>query len=393
MPAECSMMPKEKLQEAVLGKRMLTITVLKENKDVETRVALTPMGVSVLSASGHKILVESGAGMESNYTDQQYSESGALVTPSKDELYKSDIIMKVSPFTADEVKLTHKDQTLISHLGVAQAKKETIEAILKKKSVALALEYIKTDNDFYPISYINSEIAGRNAIFIGAEYLGKQSGGKGVLLGGIAGISPASVVILGTGTAALFAARTAESVGAEVKIFDDTVYKLITFQQKLGHDIFTSVLQPQVLNKALASADIVIGAKSIKSQPFAIITEEMVSLMKKGSVIIDLNIETGSCFETSRPTTFKNPAFSHNGIIHYCLPNITSLVPRTASIALSNVLYQLINEIAENGGIYQEITFNHQIRQSVYCYNGILTNQFLSKKFGIKGKDINLYLI
>ena len=393
MPAECSMLPKEKMQEIYLGKRELSISGLKEDKNIETRVALTPMGVSVLSASGHKVMVESNAGAEANYTNQQYSEAGAFVTNSRDELMKSDIIIKVSPFTIEEINMLHRDQTLISHLGVAQAKKETIQALLKKKVVAIALEYIITEKDFYQINYINSEISGRSAIFIASEYLGKQSGGKGVLLGGITGISPASVVILGTGTAALFAAKTALSVGAEVKVFDDTVYKLTTFSQRLGRDIFTSVLQPQVLNKALQSVDVLIGAKSICSHPFPIITEEMISLMKKGSVIVDLNVETGSCFETSHPTTFKNPAFTHKGIIHYCLPNIASLVPRTASIALSNALYPIINQISENGGIYQQITFNHLMRQSVYCYNGILTNAYLSKKFNIKFKDINLYLI
>ena len=393
MPTSCSLMPKEKKKNVLSEKPKFSISVLKENKEIETRAALTPLGISVLSACGISITVEAGIGEQAGYEDSQYSKQGAKVTPSREELFKSDVILKVSPLNSDEIKHLKKDQTVISCLGIAQAKKENIEAIMSKGAVAIALEYIQTDTDFYPINFINSEIAGKNAIFIAAEYLGKQSGGKGVFLGGITGISPTSVVILGTSAAALFAAKTALSLGAEVKVFDASVYKLSKFTKELGREIFTSVLQPQVLSKALLSADVIIGAKCIKSQPYPIITEEMVSTMKKGSVIIDLNIETGSCFETSRPTSIKTPAFKYKGITHYCLPNITSLVPRTASIALSNVLYPLINDIYTRGGIYQEIKYNRLIRPSVYCYNGFLTNAFLSKKFSIKYKDIDLYLI
>lgn len=390
---ELTAIPQEKLQKAVLGKNELSISILKSNPDTDTRVPLTPMGVQVLAAGNHRIMVESGAGKESNYSDSQYSEAGALVTPSKDDLMKADIIIKSSPFTMEEACKTRKGQTLISHLGIAHASKEVVETLMKKKVVAIAMEYIQTEKDFYPITHINSEIGGRNAILIGAEQLGKQSGGKGVLLGGITGISPASVVIIGTGTAALYAARAAECLGAEVKIFDDTVYKLLNFTQKLGKDIFTSVLQPQVLEKALQSADLVIGAKRINSHPYPIVTQEMISLMKPGSVIVDLNVETGSCFETSKPTTLRKPTFKQNGVIHYCLPDITSLVPRTASIALSNVLYPLVNEISENGGINQTITFNPLLRSCVYCYSGLLTNSNLGKMLGIDSKSIDLYLL
>ncbi|MCQ2252336.1 MAG: alanine dehydrogenase [Bacteroidales bacterium] len=390
---EFAVIPQEELQRITLGRRELSISILRSNPEVETRVPLTPMGVSVLAAGNHRIMIESGAGKAANYCDRHYTEAGGTLSASKEELMKSDIVIKTSPFTMDEVQLCRKGQTLISHLGIAHADKATIETILKKKATAIAMEYIQTEKDFYPITHIDSEIAGRNAILIGAGQLGKQSGGKGVLLGGITGISPASVVILGTGTAALYAAKAAEGLGAEVKIFDDTVYKLTSFTQKLGKDIFTSILQPQVLGKALASADVVIGAKRINSQPYPIITSELVSTMKKGSVIIDLNVETGSCFETSRPTTLQQPSFTKDGIIHYCLPNISALVPRTASIALSNVLYPLINEISENGGVNQTITFNPLLRTSVYCHTGLLTNQYLGKKLGLNAKSIDLYLL
>lgn len=390
---ELTAIPLEKLQESVIGRRQLSISVLKSNTDTDTRVPLTPMGVQVLAAGNIKIMVESGAGRESSYTDRQYSEAGAVVSHSREELMKADIVIKSSPITMEEAAQAHKNQTLISPLGIAHASAGVIQTLLRKKVVAMAMEYIQTEKEFYPITHINSEIGGRNAILIGAGQLGKQCGGKGVLLGGITGISPASVVIIGTGTAALYAARAAECLGAEVKIFDDSVYKLLNFTQKLGKDIFTSMLQPQVLEKALQSADLVIGAKRINSHPYPIVTQEMISLMKKGSVIIDLNVETGSCFETSRPTTLKEPTFKVGGVIHYCLPDITSLVPRTASIALSNVIYPLVNEISENGGINQTITYNPLLRSCVYCYSGLLTNNNLGKMLGIESKSIDLYLL
>lgn len=390
---EISLLPEEKLQQLVKGGRELTVAVLKSDSETDTRVPLTPMGVSILAAGGHHVIIESGAGINANYDDLQYAESGADITEQRERLFKADIVLKSSPFTVEEASMSKKRQTLISYLGVAHASKEYIQTLMRHKVTAIAMEYIQTEKDFYPISHINSEIAGRNAIFIAAEQLGKQSGGKGVLLGGVTGISPSSVLIIGTGVAALHAAKAADFLGAEVKVFDDSVYKLIDFRQRLGRDIFASVLQPQVFNKALATADVVIGAKHIKSQPYPIVTAEMVATMKRGSVIIDLNVETGSCFETSHPTTLRQPVYDVNGVKHFCLPNITSLVPKTSSIALSNVIYPLINEIAENGGINPTITFNKLLRSCLYCHNGMLTNQYLGKRLGVKVQDIDLYLL
>ena len=390
---EISLLPEEKLQQLVKGGRELTVAVLKSDSETDTRVPLTPMGVSILAAGGHHVIIESGAGINANYDDLQYAESGADITEQRERLFKADIVLKSSPFTVEEASMSKKRQTLISYLGVAHASKEYIQTLMKHKVTAIAMEYIQTEKDFYPISHINSEIAGRSAIFIAAEQLAKHCGGKGVLLGGVTGISPSSVVIIGTGVAALHAAKAADFLGAEVKVFDDSVYKLIDFRQRLGRDIFASVLQPQVFNKALATADVVIGAKHIKAQPYPIVTAEMVATMKRGSVIIDLNVETGSCFETSHPTTLRQPVYDVNGVKHFCLPNITSLVPKTASIALSNVIYPLINEIAENGGINPTITFNKLLRSCVYCHNGMLTNQYLGKRLGVKVQDIDLYLL
>lgn len=388
---EFELIPQEETCANHQNKNGITIAMPKENPQKETRVPLTPMGVSVLTASGYKVIVESGAGQQANYSDLEYSEAGATITDNRQTIFGSQMVIKIAPCSQEEIGLMKKGGTILSFLEAAIQKKEYITALQHKKILAVALEYIKTEKDFYPVMYANSEIAGRNAIIVAAEYLGKQRGGKGVLLGGITGISPASVVIFGTGTAALYAARTAINLGAEVKIFDNSVYNLLCFTQKLNRDIFTSVMHPKVIQKALASADVVIGAKSIKAHPYPVITQEMVAKMKKGSVIVDLNVEIGSCFETSAPSGFDNPAFEKNGIIHYCLPNITALVPRTASIALSNVLYPLLLSI-RNSGLNQEIKYNPGLRNGIYTFNGILTNEYLGKKFNIPHKDINLFL-
>lgn len=388
---EFNYIPQEELCADRQEKNGLTIAIPKENPQKETRIALTPMGVSVLTAAGHKIILESGAGQQANYSDLEYSEAGATITDNRKTIFESPFIIKTSPCTLSEIEMMKTGGTILSFLDAAIQKKEYITALQHKKAIAIALEYIKTEGDFYPIMYANSEIAGRNAIMVAAEYLGKQHGGKGVLLGGITGISPVSVVILGTGTAALYAAKTAINLGAEVKIFDNSVYNLLNFTQKLNRDVFTSVMHPKVLQKAFASADVVIGAKSIKAHPYPVITEEMVAKMKKGSVIVDLNVETGSCFETSNPSDFSRPAYEKNGIIHYCLPNITALVPRTASIALSNVIYPLIISIG-NIGLNDEIKYNQGFRNGIYTFNGIVTNKYLCKKFNIPHKDINLFL-
>lgn len=383
--------PQEELQAATKGKESLSIGVPCEDEHEETRTPLTPMAVSALADAGIHIKIQKGAGKCANYSDMEYSEAGAELCQNKKDVFDCDIVIKVSAFSLDEIDLMHQRQTVISYLGIAIRTKEYIQKLLSKKVIAIALEYIKSDKDFFPIIYSHSEIAGRSAVITAAEYLGRQRGGKGVLLGGVTGITPASVVIIGSGTAALFAARTADNFGAEVKVFDDSVYNLLRLTQKLGKEIFTSILQPQVLKKALASADAVIGAKSIKAMPYPVVTEDMIAGMKKGSVIVDLNIETGSCFETSRPTTFEKPTFTKCGIIHYCLPNITALVPRTATIAISNIMYPIFLEICRNGGVKDEIKHNYGLRNGIYTYMGILTNDYLGKKFKISSKDINLF--
>jgi alanine dehydrogenase len=390
---QAGFMPQEEMLELIKKQKQLVIGLPKETYRFENRIALTPQAVNLLTLNEHKVIIESDAGKGANYHDKDYSEAGGLVINDKESVYKCDIILKVAPFSLEEINLLKEGQTVISALHVNLQTEETIKRLMQKKVKAIAFEFLKSDNDFYPVMHAISEIIGSTAIMIAAEYLSNIYGGKGVLLGGITGITPTEVLIIGSGTAAEYAARTAMGLGATVKIFDNSIYRLKQFQARMGRPIFTSIFQPKVLIKALKSADVVIGAMDLQEEiNGVIITEEMLGMMKKGTVIIDLNVDNRSCFETAKLTDHGSPVFEKHGVIHYCVPNIASRVSRTASIALSNVFTPILLETGAAGGIAQHLKENAGIRHGTYIYNGILTNQFIGKKFGISAKDINLLM-
>jgi alanine dehydrogenase len=236
-----------------------------------------------------------------------------------------------------------------------------------------------------------SSIAGSTSILVAAEYLSNVNKGKGVMLGGVSGITPTEVVILGAGTAGEFAARAALGLGASVKVFDDSIKRLMELQDILGQRLYTSIFHKQVLERVLKTADVVIGTINLEeSKGRIIILEDQVKLMKEGSVIVDLSIDKGGCFETSEVRTHKDPAFVKHGVIHYCVPNITARVARTSSIAISNVFTPLIAEVAETGGVRQHLKDDPGLRHGIYIYNGILTNSYLGDLYNIPSRDINL---
>ena len=231
------------------------------------------------------------------------------------------------------------------------------------------------------------------SILIASEYLSNVHKGKGVMLGGITGITPAEVVILGAGTAAEYAARAAIGLGAEVKIFDNSIYKLRRVQNFVGQRLHTSIFHPRVLQKTLKSADVVIGAVHLIGKgPRFYITEDMVKGMKKGSVIVDISIDQGGCVETSESRSHHDPVYTKHGVVHYCVSNIPSRVARTASIALSNVFAPILMSIGDSGGIQTHLKDNQGLRRGIYIYNGILTNSYIGNHFGILSKDIDLLL-
>ena len=385
-------LPKEEMLEIRRQGKKITIGIPSDFPKVEYRVPLTPEAVELLVSYGHEIYLETNAGKSSSYSDEEYRNSGAVIMDKKDEVFQCDIILRVSPFDKEEIDMLRGHQTLISNLQISAHCQESIKKLMAKKVTTIAYEYLQNDNDCLPVVRLMSQISGTTSITLASEYLSNSRDGKGVLLGGVTGISPTELVILGSKTAAEFAARAAIGLGATVKIFDDDIFSLRQLEEKLGQRIFTSVLYPNVLKKALKSADVVLGAMSFNSNPTFRVSEEMVKEMKKGSVIIDLDVSQGGCFETSKCTDLNNPTYEKHGIIHYCVPNVPSIVARTASIALSNILTPIIISIGEIGGIQHYIKSSNGFRKSIYIYNGILTNHDIGAKLHLPSKDIDLLL-
>jgi alanine dehydrogenase len=387
-------LPQEEMLEIGKKKQKLVIGIPKENKKHESRVGLTPEAVEILVNNGHEIIIEKGAGLAANYIDTDYSENGAQIVDSKSEVYQCDIILKIAPPTIEEIDLFKNNQILLSSLHFPSQTEEYIRKLMQKKITAISFEGLKDRDNCYPVIRSMSEIAGTTSILIAAEYLSNVHEGKGVLLGGITGITPTEVIILGAGTAAEYAARAALGLGAFIKVFDYSVTKLKRLQTNLSYRLFTSVFHPRVIKKHLKSADIVIGAIHLGDKgPQFLITEEMVKKMKKGAVIIDLSIDQGGCIETSECRNHSNPVYTKYDVIHYCVPNIASRVARTASIALSNVFNPLLLSIADAGGVQRQLKDDLGLRHGVYIYNGILTNTRIGDHFGIPSKDIDLLMV
>ena len=387
-------MPQEEMLEVAPKRSKLQIGIPKETSIQERRVPLVPDGVAVLVNNGHEVIVETGAGDGSSFTDKDYSESGATVVFSTEEVYKASMILKVEPPTLQEIDLMQQGQLLISALQLPIQPKNFLKKLMAKKITAIAFDYIKDPQGMLPIVSIMSEIAGNTSILIAAEYLSNLHKGQGQMFGGISGVSPTEVVVVGAGTVGEFAARSAIGLGASVKVFDNSIHKLRRLQSMLGQRVATSVLQPKVLEKALKTADVVIGAiSSTAGRAPIVVTEHMVSQMKDFSVIVDVSIGKGGCIETSEVTSHDAPIFSKYGVIHYCVPNIASRVSRTASYALSNVITPTILDTGEYGGLEVMIKSYMGIQNGVYIYKGVLTNKYLADTFGLPYKDINLLLM
>ncbi len=388
-----SYIPLEEALEVTPKKKQLFIGIPRETTFQENRVALTPEAVQVLVNNGHDVAIEHGAGDGSFYLDTDYSEAGARIVYDKAELYKASVIIKSAPISEEECKLLQMGQVVISPIHLPFLKTEIIEQLIQKKIIAVAFESIKDDAGTFPIVRSMSEIAGSSAILTAAKYLSNIHNGKGILLGGISGVPPVKVLIIGAGVVGEFAARTAFGLGASVKIFDNSIYRLMRLQNNIGRRCFTSVLEPVTLAEELANADVAVGAlKPVHGITPVVVTEEMVQNMKAGSVIIDVSIDRGGCFETSRVTTHENPIYKKYDVIHYCVPNIASSVSRTASRAISNVLMPILQQCADIGGIEGFIHTKPGFRNSVYTYKGWVTNAPIAKRFKFKYTDLDLLL-
>ena len=386
------MLPREEMLEVRRKSKKIRIGIPSDRDKVEFRVPLTPQAVELLVSYGHEILIEKEAGKGASYTDEEYRVAGAQVMENRQEIFECDIILRISPFDETEIDQLKGHQALISDLQINAHCPNSIGKLLQKRVTNIAYEYLEDDEGGKPVVQLMSQISGSTSIILFNEYMSKSRDGKGVLLGSITGISPTELVILGSGTAAEFAARAAMGLGAMVKVFDDNISSLRNLEKRLPQPIFTSVFYPKVMRKALKSADAVLGAMPVgKPSPFRI-SEEMVKKMKPGAVIIDLNMSQGGSFETSRCTDLNNPSYIEHGVVHYCVPNLPAIVARTASIALSNVLIPIMISIGEIGGIDNYIKNSKSFRKGVYVYNGILTNSALAEKFNLPYKDIDLLL-
>jgi alanine dehydrogenase len=390
---QSALYPQESMLEVKKGSQQLSIGIPKELDGNENRVVLTPGATAILVRNGHSIQIETGAGEGAKFTDHEYSDAGASIVYSAKEAYDADIILKVEPPTPEEIAYLKPGKTLFSALQMATMTPEYIVALNEKKVISIGFELIQDKVGGMPVVRAMSEIAGSTVMLIAAEYLNTANNGKGIILGGITGVPPTKVVILGSGTVAEYAARTALGLGAEIKIFDKYIYRLRRLKYAIGQQVFTSTIDTDLLSKTIRRADVVIGAiRAEDGRSPCVVTEEMVAGMKPNSVIIDVSIDQGGCFETAQITTHRNPIYRKHDVIHYCVPNIASRVAHTATTALSHIFTPLLLEIGKLGGIDEMIFRNRWFMKGVYAYKGSLTNAHIARKFNMKHKDLNLLM-
>lgn len=387
------MMTKESPLAVKKGSRQLLVGLPKELSFNEKRIVLSPEAVGLLSNNGIQVIVESGAGLYAKFNDQDYSDAGAKISYSRKEVFQADVVLKIDPPSLEEIKEMSQGACLISALQLENQSAEFIQGLNEKKITAVAFEYLEDKVGGMPVVRAMSEIAGSTVMLIAAEYLSSVNEGKGLILGGVTGVPPTQVVIIGAGTVAEYAARTALGLGANIKVFDNHIYKLRRIKHLIGQQIYTSTLDNHGLSQALAEADVVIGAlRAEKGKNKLVVTEEMVANMMHGSIIIDVAIDQGGCFETSKMTSHDKPVYKIHDVIHYCVPNIASRVARTASFSLSNIFTPILLQMADLGGA-EEMIFNYRwFLRGVYTYRGSLTNALLARKFGLNHKELQLLL-
>jgi alanine dehydrogenase len=390
---EVSMLPQEQTLEVGRKGKELFIGIPKEMTPQEHRVPLTPASVAVLVGRGHAVVVQRGVGSSLQFQDSDYSEAGAKLVDHAPQVFEADLILKVAAPKEEEIAMLRNKQILISALQMGGQHRDSLRSMMEKKVTAVAWDFIKDREGIFPIIRAMGEIAGNASIQIAAEYLSTDKAGQGLMLGGISGVAPAEVVVIGAGTVGEFATRAALGVGASVKVFDKSIYRLRRLQSSLGQRIWTSIIQPDVLKQALLQADVAVGAlRPEHGRTPMVVTEEMVGQMKTGSVIVDVSIDRGGCFETSEQTSLTDPVFKKYGVVHYCVPNIASRVPRTASYALTNIFTPLLLSMGEIGRFEDLIKRNLGLRHGVYLYNGSLTSEILSEAYRLPYKDLDIML-
>ena len=387
------LLPLPEMLEIKKQKDELYIGIPKESHFEEKRICLTPNAVAALTSNGHRIVVESGAGDGTNFSDNEYSEAGAKISYNPNDVFACNIILKIEPPSLEEIEMINPQSVLFYAMHLKTQKKEFFQALAKKRITAIAFDYIQDNHGVYPLVKSLSEIAGIASILIASELMNSSSVGNGLILGNIGGVPPSKVVIIGAGTVAEFAARSALGLGAQVEVFDNSLTKLRNLQHKLNFPIATSTLQPKNLLKSLIDCDVAIGAIRGETRTPVIVSEDMVGQMKKGAVVVDVSIDNGGCFETSEVTTHSNPTIIKHDVIHYCVPNIPSRYSRTASVSISNIFTPYLLNIGEEGGIENAARFDKSLQKGMYFYHGILSNKTIADWFNLPFTDINLLIL
>lgn len=386
------LLPQEETLEVLRQKGELFIGLPKENQYQEKRICLTPDAVNALTANGHRVLIEAGAGKGAHYSDIDYTNAGGEITKDVKKVFACPLLLKVEPPTIAEIGMMNPQTTLISALQIKTKSKAYFEELAKKRITAVAFEYIRDDDGKYPAVRSLSEIAGISSVLIASEIMSKTNKGNGLMFGNISGVPPVEVVIIGAGTVGEFAARSAIGLGANIKVFDNSITKLRNIQTNLKQTIYTSTLQPKNLLKALKRCDVAIGATRGKDRAPIVVSSTMVEHMKKGAVIIDVSIDTGGCFETSEVTTHNKPTIEKFGVIHYAVPNIPARYPKTATISISNIFTPYLLKLGEDGGLENSLRFDKGLRSGLYLYHGILTNKSVGEWFDLQYSDINFLI-
>ena len=393
LASKSSIFTQEKLAEVKRNSKSFLLGLPNEISMQEKRITLTPDAVELLVNNGHEVWMETGAGEGSKFRDKQYADAGAKIVYSPEEIYQADVILKIEPPTLEEVELISDGKILISAIQLGNLSPDYIKALNRKKITALDYEFVQDVVGGMHIIRAMSEIAGSTVMSIASEYLSCANGGKGIILGGITGVPPTKVVIIGAGTVAEYAARVAKGLGAEIQVYDNHLYKLRRLRQTLNHQIYTSTIDTISLGETLKTADVVIGAlRAEKGRTRHVVSEEMVAAMKPDSLIIDLSIDQGGCVATSELTSLKEPTYRKHEVIHYCVPNVASRVAHTATTAISNIFTPTILRAAEEGGIEEMIYGHSWFMKGVYTYKGSLTNEHIARKFGMKCKDLSLLM-
>jgi alanine dehydrogenase len=365
----------------------MIIGVPKEIKAYENRVGLVPSGVEMLKQHGHTIIVETTAGKGSGFNDEAYIKAGAEIAPSAKDVYgKAEMIVKVKEPIEPEYSLIREGQVLFTYFHFA-ASRELTDAMIKTKCIAIAYETVQRNDGSLPLLIPMSEVAGRMAAHEGSKYLERAMGGRGILLGGVPGTAPAEVLVLGGGIVGTNAAKIAAGLGARVVIMDTNLYRLRYLDDVMPKNVITMMSNPYTIREVSKTADLVIGGVLIPgAKAPKLITRDMLKDMKEGAVLVDVAIDQGGCFETSKPTTHEDPTYVIDGVLHYCVANMPGAVPFTSTIALTNATFPYALQLA-NKGYKKALRENAELVPGLNMHTGTITYQAVAEAFDLGFED------